>query len=219
MDATSWRHEGINQHAIVMRIHNLVAFSFVSHQNKETFKKLLPEGKLHLVTDRGLAVSEIGARLHQYCLCHLLRNLQGIAEHPQTTMDQVEKIAEIHETIQHLFVDKHRMEKGEISQNTWRQYGYRAWLFIEDMIEEILSLEPKEKVRQFFEKMKKGYQHFKVYLRDPSFPMTNNLAEEALTAIQSLVETFHRQKRSILDFLSNIIQAYRFGKPAPNIFG
>ena len=72
---------------------------------------------------------------------------QGIAEHPQTTMDQVEKIAEIHETIQHLFVDKHCMEKGEISQNTWRQYGYRAWLFIEDMIEEILSLEPKEKVR------------------------------------------------------------------------
>lgn len=241
VDATGWRHKGINQHAIVMRVHDLVAFCFVSHQNKETFRKLLSKGKLHLVTDRGLAVSEIGARLHQYCLCHLLRNLKGIAEHPQTTLNQVEKVAEIHETIQHLFIDKHRMEKGEISQNTWRQYGYQTWRFIEDQIEEILSHEPKEKVRRFFNKMKKGYQHFKVYLRNPSFPMTNNSAEEALrslviarklcfgsrseygkswrAAMQSLTETFHRQKRSILDFLSNVVQAYRFGNPAPTFCG
>jgi transposase len=242
-DATSWRHEGINEHALVMRVRDLVAFSFVSHQNKETFNKLLPKGKLHLVTDRGLAVSEVGARLHQYCLCHLLRNLQGIAEHPQTTLNQVEKIAEIHETIQHLFVDKHRMEKRERSAKTpgVNMDGYQAWLFIEDLIEEILKLEPKEKVRRFFEKMKKGYQHFKVYLRDPSFPMTNNLAEEALrslviarklcfgsrseygkswrAAMQSLTETFHRQKRSILDFLSNVVQTYRFENPAPDICG
>jgi hypothetical protein len=239
VDATGWRHNGINEHAIVMRVHDWVVFSFVPHQNKATFKNLLPKGKLHLVTDRGLAVSEVGAKLHQYCLSHLLRNLQGIAEHPKTTIDEAQKIGEIHEAIELLFVDKHRMQRGEISLNTWRQYGYQTWLFIEELVEEMLDNGPTEKVRRFFHKLQKGYKHFKVYLRSPDFPMTNHLAEEALrslviarklcfgsfseygrswrAAIQSCVETLHRQKRSIIDFLANTVRAYRCGNPCPDI--
>jgi transposase len=238
-DATSWRHNGVNEHTIVMRVHNWVVFSFVPHQNKATFKRLLPKAKLHLVTDRGLAVSEVGARLHQYCLSHLLRNLKGIAEHPKTTIDEAQKIGEIHEAIRLLFIDKHRMQRGEISLNTWRQYGYQTWLFIEGLVEEILSNRPTQKVQRFFHKMQKGYKHFKVYLRCPDFPMTNNLAEESLrslviarklcfgsrseygkswrASIQSCIETLHRHKRSILDFLSNAVRAYRNGSPCPDI--
>jgi hypothetical protein len=43
-----------------MKVKNWVAFHFVSHQNKETFKKLLPKKGLHIVSDRGLPVSEVG---------------------------------------------------------------------------------------------------------------------------------------------------------------
>jgi transposase len=114
-DATGWRHMGVNEHAVVMRVNNWVAFSFVPHQNKATFKKLLNGQALHLVTDRGLAVSEVEARIHQYCLAHLLRNLQGLADHRGTTIEEAQQLGEIHEVIQGLFVDKHRMERGEIS--------------------------------------------------------------------------------------------------------
>jgi hypothetical protein len=238
-DATGWRHMGTNEHAIVMRVNNLVAFCFVPHQNKATLKKLISRPVHHLVTDRGLPVSEVDARIHQYCLAHLLRNLQGLAEHPATTIEEAQKIGEIHEAIQGLFVDKHRMERGEISVSTWRQYGYKGWQFIEGLVEEVLESNPGKKVGKAFRKIQKGWKYFKAYLRQPHYPMTNNRAEEALrslviarklcfgsrseygrawrAAIQSCLETLHRQGRPVLDFLADAIRAYRYKKVSPII--
>lgn len=238
-DATGWRHMGVNEHAVVMRVNNWVAFAFVSHQNKATFNKLLPVTGLHIVSDRGLPVSEVGARIHQYCLAHLLRNLQGLAEHPGTTLDEAQKLGEIHEAIQSLFIDKHRMERGEISTGTWRQYGYIGWQFIEDLVTDLLRSNPGKKVGRALRKIQKGWKHFKTYLRQPDYPMTNNPAEEALRSlviarklcfgsrseygrawraeIQSCVETLHRQGYSVIDFVAEAIRAHRHGNPSPNI--
>jgi hypothetical protein len=119
------------------------------------------------VSDRGLAVSEIGARIHQYCLAHLLRNLQGLAEHFKTTIEEAQQLGEIHEAIQLLFVEKHRMERGEISVNTWRQYGYRGWQKIEDLIEEVLESDPGKKVRKALCKIQKGWKHFRSTCSEP----------------------------------------------------
>lgn len=238
-DATGWRHMGNNEHAVVMRVNNWVAFSFVPHQNKATFKQLLPEGGLHIVSDRGLPVSEVGARIHQYCLAHLLRNIQGLSEHRATTLEETQQLGEIHEAIQHLFIDKHRMERGEISINTWRQYGYQGWQYIECMVEQMLKSSPGKKVRRALRKIQNGWKHFKVYLQRPDYPMTNNPAEEALRSlviarklcfgsrseygrawraeIQSCVETLHRQGCSVLNFIADVIRAYRSGIPCPDI--
>lgn len=238
-DATGWRHMGVNEHAVVMRVKNWVVFSFIPHQNKATFKKLLERRGLHLVTDRGLSVSEVGARIHQYCLAHLLRNLKGLAEHRGTTIEEAQQLGEIHEAIQDLFVDKHRMERGEISVNTWRQYGYRGWQFIEDLVEQILESNPGRKVYKALRKIQKGWKHFKVYLQRPDYPMTNNPAEEALRSlviarklcfgsrseygrtwraeIQSCIETLQRQGLSVLDFLADAIRAHRYGKNSPDL--
>jgi len=238
-DATGWRHRGKNEHAIVMRVHNWVAFSFVSHQNKATFKQLLSERGLHIVSDRGLPVSEVGARIHQYCLAHVLRNIQGLSEHPGTTLNEVQQLGEIHEAIEHLFIDKHRMERGEISINTWRQYGYQEWQYIESLVEQLLRSNPGKKVCRALRKIQKGWKHFKVYLQRPDYPMTNNRAEEALrflviarklcfgsrseygrswrAEIQSCVETLHRQGRSILNFIADAVRAHRNRNPSPNI--
>lgn len=239
-DATGWRHMGINEHAVVMRVNKLVAFCFIGHQNKETFRRLIPKRGLHIVSDRGLPVSEVGARIHQYCLAHLLRNLQGLAEHPSTTIREAQCIGEIHEAIQQLFIGKHRMERGEISVNSWRQYGYQTWKFIEELVKETLEGEVSKKVGRAFRKMQKGWKNFKAYLRRPDYPMTNNPAEEALRSlviarklcfgsrseygrawraeIQSCVETLRREGYSILDFVANAIRAQRYGSTSPDIF-
>jgi hypothetical protein len=204
-----------------------------------SFKELLRGKNLHLVTDRGLAVGEVNARVHQHCLTHLLRNIQGLAEHPKTTSIETEQLGEIHDAIQQLIVDKHRMERGEISVKTWQQYGYELWRHIEENIEDLLESNPGEKVARFFRKMQKGGKYFKVYLRSPDYPMTNNPAEEALrslviarklcfgsrseygkkwrAAIQSCVETLHRNGLSILNFVTDAIRAHRYNAPCPDI--
>lgn len=240
VDATGWRHKGINEHAVVIRTQNLIVFKFIRHQNKETFKELLAGRNLRLVTDRGLAVADVDTRTHQHCLTHLLRNLQGLAEHSTTTSVETEQIGEVYDSIQQLFVDKHRMNREEIGVRTWRQYGYELWRHIEDSIEELLKSNPGKKVARFFRKMQKGGKYFKVYLRHPEYPMTNNLAEEALrslviarklcfgtrseygknwrASIQSCMETLHRNGLSILSFVSDAIRAYRCGSPCSSIF-
>lgn len=179
------------------------------------------------------------ARIHQYCLAHLLRNLQGLAEHCGTTIEEAQQIGEIHEEIQHLFVDKHRMERGEISVNTWRQYGYRAWQHIGELVEELLDGNPGKKICKAFRKIQKSWKYFKVYLQRPDYPMTNNPAEEVLRSlviarklcfgsrseygrlwraeIQSCVETLRRQGRSVLDFLADAIRASRKGAASPSV--
>jgi hypothetical protein len=115
VDATGWRHLSTNQYAVVMKSQNWVAFMFIGHQNKATFKELLPGKNLHLVTDRGLPAGEVNARVHQYCLTHLLRNIQGLAEHAKTTSAETEQLGEVYDCLQQLFVDKHRMDRGELA--------------------------------------------------------------------------------------------------------
>lgn len=238
VDATGWRHLGVNEHVIVTRVSNLVAFHFVSHQNKATIASLLPGKRLQLVSDRGLAVGGLDLRTHQYCLTHLLRNIEGLADHPLTTLQEAQQLGELHEGIQLLFVDKHRLDRNEISESTWRQYGYRAWQHLKELVEKILEGNPSKKVRRALRRIQREWNHFMVYLRCRDHPMTNNAAEESLralviarklcfgsrsehgrkwrAAIQSCIETLHRHDRSILDFLTNALQADRTKCPCPN---
>nr|WP_166154612.1 hypothetical protein [Neochlamydia sp. AcF84]NGY94452.1 hypothetical protein [Neochlamydia sp. AcF84] len=34
-----------------------------------------------------------------------------------------------------LIKDKHRLEKGQISQSTWQQYGYLNWRYIQEELQ------------------------------------------------------------------------------------
>jgi hypothetical protein len=106
-----------------------------------------------------------------------------LAEHKATTIKEAQQLGEIHEAIQHLFIDKHRMESGEISIHSWRQYGYRAWQYIEELVEQVLDSNPSKKVCKALRKIQKDWKHFKTYLRRTDYPMTNNPAEEALRSL------------------------------------
>lgn len=240
IDATCWRHEGKNQHAVVVRTENFIRFCLVERQNGDTLCQLLKNKKIvHLVSDRGLAISKIESRIHQYCLAHLIRNICGLAEHPSTRVSQAQELGEIYDALHLLFKDKHRLNRGEISVSTWRQYGYATFGFMEEKIEKLLQSKPTKKLKQACRRMLKDWEHFKVYLRDKNHPMTNNPAEEALRnlvitrklcfgsrssygrqwrqAIQSCIETLRRKGRSVLDFLTQAIQSCRTGSSYPDV--
>ena len=218
----------------------MINFFLVPNQNSTTIAELVKHKKIkHLVTDRGLAVSKIEKTMHQYCLVHLMRNVQGLAEHPSTSISNTERLGGIYDALQLLFADKSRLNKGEIQFSTWLQYNYEKWRYILEEIEEILENNPEKKLQRFCNRILRDWKHFKVYLRARGDPMTNNPAEEALRnlvivrklcfgsrsdygrswreKIQSCIETLKRQGQSILDFLTQIIQSSRTGLLCPLI--
>ncbi len=131
----------------------------------------------------------------------------------------------------------YRRERGELNRSTWLQYGYKKWQVMRKTIDSLATRESHPVLRRFCKKLLRDWKHFKVYLKTCG-PMTNNPAEEALRnlvivrklcfgsrseygrrwreTVQSCVETLRRQKRSVLDFLTETIRASREGTPYPN---
>jgi len=239
VDATGWRHQGINEHLLVMRVGNIISYAIVSHQNGTTISQTLGGRVNCLVVDRGLAVAEVKTKIKQYCLAHLIRNVKGQAEHPLVSRKDTDRLGGIYDTLQELFVDKHRAEGGEISQSSWQHYGYAKWRYIVEELEELSLDGSTKKLRKFCSKLLRQIRHFRAYLKDPKIPMTNNLAEEALRnlviarklcfgsrslygkkwreAFHSCLETLRRNGKSVLDFLTEAIKAVRSGSTIPSI--
>ena len=237
VDVTGWRHRGKNEHAIVLRSNNLVSFSFTQSQNREVIASLIQKRGVYLVSDRGLAAAHVDTRTRQYCLAHLLRNIQGLAEHPATTLEETARLGDLHDGIRSLFVDKHRMDRREIATSTWRQYGYTTWNDLRADVQAMTYEGSSKKVGRFCRRMLKDWGYFMSYLRTPDGPMTNNPAEEALrslviarklcfgsrseygrqwrASLQSCIDTLRRHGHSVLSFLTAIIEAARNERPLP----
>lgn len=237
-DCTGWRHCGKNYHALLVRTQSVLCYSLVPKQNGVVLRDILGPDRHHLVSDRGLPTQLLSLASQQYCLAHLLRNIQGIAEHPEVSMEETQALGSVHEAIQGLFRDRHRVENGDITAATGRQYGYQKWAWMRETVEELLEGTLSKSLRRFCKKALKDWKLFMTYLAREG-PMTNNLAEEGLRhlviarklcfgsrsayglkwreAVHSCVETLRRRGKSILDFFSEAIQAMRTGSPYPTI--
>jgi len=236
VDATGWRHEGLNQHLIVARAGPAISFRIEPHQNRETLSKLFNgERSLNLVTDRGLATGWLKKFTHQFCLSHLLRNIQGIAEHQTTSPIHSQMLRKLYDILQLTFVQKHRLDRGEIQESTWRNSSYLYFRMMKEICEKILDTNPSPKLQRWCNKVLRNWKQFFVYIRDPDRPMTNNPAEEALRPLviarklsfgsaseygkhwvenmYSFTETLNRLSKPSLKFLPQVLSAHRQGKP------
>jgi transposase len=176
-------------------------------------------------------------------LIHILYS-STILQHEKVIDELLEENAQLRTenaiAIQELFVDKHRMDRGELSVSTWRQYGYSSWRSLREDTEDIADHGSSKKVRRFCRRMLDDWSYFMTYLRRPGNPMTNNPAEEALRALviarklcfgsrsnygrqwraslQSCIETLRRHGHSVLNFLARVIAASRTGSSCPILF-
>jgi hypothetical protein len=238
LDFTGWRHEGQNWNSLIIRNKTLLRYFLREKQSGKVVEEILNKGRHKVVCDRGLALGETDIELLQYCLAHLQRNFQGMAEDEQITQEETQVLGEIYETLQMLFHDRHRYDRNEISVETFRQYGYQKWAWIKEELETLLECTLCAKLRRFCKKALKGWKHFMAYLSQAG-PMTNNLAEEGLRnlviarklcfgsrssyglkwreSVHSCVETLKRQGKSVLDFFAETIRAFRIGAPCPKI--
>jgi len=149
IDATGWRHAGSTEHALVLRVGSLIIYAIRSHQNGSVISTLLNGRVTKIVSDRGLACSKIEVKIKQYCLAHLLRNIAGQAAHPATTCKDTQSMGEIYDSLQELFIDKHRAMRKEISESTWKQYGYAKWAYIKNRLEDLKIHGSTKKLRRF----------------------------------------------------------------------
>jgi hypothetical protein len=235
-DVTGWRHQNKNMHAIILRTQSLVRYHFNAKQNGDVLAEIL-RGEVDSVTcDRGLAIGRVKILHLQYCLSHFLRNIAGIAEHPEVTLEETQALGEIHETLQELFHDKHRCDRGEISSISWRQYSYQKWRWMRKRCQALYETTASKSLKRFCKRALRDWPHFMTYLSRDA-PMTNNLAEEGLRnlviarklcfgtrsnyglkwreVVHTCVETLKRIGQSILDFFAGSIYAFRRGQPCP----
>lgn len=238
IDATGWRHCGTNWHVLILRTGSLIRYAIVRRQNRVVLSALLKGGRHSVVSDRGLPIEKTSVRLHQYCLAHFLRNIRGAAEHASTTVEEAQTLGEIHETLQALFQDRHRHDRQELARSTYLQYGFHKWAVMRESFQELVVQASHPTLRRFCKRALSDWKKFMTYLASDG-PMTNNLAEEALRnlviarklcfgsrsdygrewreALHSCVETLRRQGKSVLDFVTDTIGAFRSGASPPKI--
>lgn len=232
MDATGWRHAAQNWQAIILRSPSVLCYFFRANQNGTTLQSIAPEID-YLVTDRGLATQKMDVKNLQYCLAHLLRNIQGMAEDERISNEETQILGDIHATLQSLFHDKHRHDQRELKLETWRQYGYNKWAWMRKAFEDLGTNSSSPLLKRFCRRILKDWKSFMVYL-SRNGPMTNNLAEEGLRnlviarklcfgsrscyglnwreAIHSCVESLQRQGKSMMDFVAETIRSHRLGQ-------
>jgi len=237
-DVTGWRHMGQNWNALILRSPIVIRYFLIEKQNGTSLAEVLQQGPHFLVSDRGLATQKIDTKHLQYCLAHFLRNVQGMAESPEISLEETQVLGEIHETLQALFHEKNRYQKNELGLSAWRQYGYQKWAWMRQTFNSLLYSSASCTLRRFCKRALADWKHFMVYLAQNG-PMTNNLAEEGLRhlviarklcfgsrsgyglrwreAVQSCVETLKRQGKSMMDFFAETIRAFRIGTPHPRI--
>jgi transposase len=238
VDFTGWRHQGQNWNALIIRNPVTVCYFLPQRQNGKVLAEILNNASHKLVCDRGLAVQEVDMEKLQYCLAHLLRNIQGMAENALITDKETQTLGEVYETLQMLFHDKHRYDKDDIGLGTLRHYSYKKWAWIREQFENLLGSTLCKKLRRFCKRVIGDWKHFMVYLAQAG-PMTNNLAEEGLRnlviarklcfgsrsiyglkwreKIHSCLETLKRQGKSVMDFFAETIRAFRTSTPCPRI--
>ena len=238
IDCTGWRHLGENHHVLILRTISLLRYFVVDKQNGSVLQDILGPGPHHLVNDRGLPTQLISLASQQYCLAHLLRNIQGIAEDPGVSLEETQTLGLIHETLGGLFHDQHRVAKNELRRSTCLQYGYEKWAWMQERFEKLFATTSSSRLKRFCKRALKDWKRFMTYLAREG-PMTNNLAEEGLRnlviarklcfgsksvygmkwreAMHSCMETLSRQGKSVLDFFTETIRAARTGSSPPAI--
>ena len=237
-DCTGWRHLGKNMHIFVACTSHLACFRILAKQNQYTIAEVLGGRKIHIVCDRGLPIQQLVVKTIQYCLPHALRNIQGLAQKKNTTLEEAQQLGELHDQIQELFVYKHREEREEITTNTWKQYSRLQWRYIQETIENLLATNVSEHVERFLLRFLQDLKHFKTYLKRDG-PMTNNSAERALRPavihrkltfgtrsayglvwrerILSCCTTLYLNACNAWNFLTKLVEARRLSLPPPSI--
>jgi hypothetical protein len=209
-------------------------------RNQDNAKHLLgtPSGAV-VVTDQYSSYNWLEPTRHQYCLAHVQRNLQQMADYSGKGLTHLigQRLVLLFKT---LFRTQHRFEAGILSEMRWRRRMQRLRQSVINWLHKGAEV-PASRYAGRCQHILKYEQGLWVFLRHPGTPLTNNEAERCIrgsvimrkicygtssdrgdkfrSRVLSVIETCKKRSLSPLEVISAIATAVISKQPYPDVFG
>lgn len=231
VDETSWRDRGLTHYIWVASTDDAVCFSISRRRNRLAFHNFLEEASYGITTDR-YSVYRSHKGPHQYCLAHILRDFQRIADR---NGDEGEIGQELVFHLREVF--KLSKDNPLISKWQKQRIHYRR-RFIKRLLTEGLFYEESPHLVRFCQRLLDDYDRLWTFLSHPELECHNNrserdlrslvlwrkksfgtqslLGQEFVERIASVCGTLKKRKQSLLSFISKSFRASLFGEKFPS---
>jgi transposase len=235
-DETGWKEAGKKRWLWVAAIPSVVYFVIHPCRNLSALKRLVGE-KFHgiLCSDRWCVYDEWPSGMRQLCWAHLKRNWEKQVERGGTAKRLGEAWLEVQSQVFELW---HRFRGGGITRDELGDQMAPLILAMMGIVESG-SRSRDGKLARFCERLTEVSADLWTFVVEEGVEPTNNHAERVLRRavlwrrrsfgchsangcrfverILTVVQTLRLQKRSVLAFLSEAIQAHRAGTTAPRL--
>jgi transposase len=237
-DETGWRKDGEKRWLWVFVARMFVFFTVARSRSSEVLRRLLGADFLGILcTDRYSAYISYHKGLAQFCWAHLKRDLLGVQQFARTTVaDHFARDAlALHA---HLFRLWHRFRGGSIDRQELIQKSIpleRKFFMLAERHVNCADREVSTLAAVFF----KHTERLFAFTKHPDVEPTNNVSERELrTAVQwrktsfgnrseageiatarllTAVRTCVKQKRHVLDYLTEVVRSHRAGHSVPSL--
>jgi transposase len=237
-DETGWRSDGEKRWLWVFVARMFVFFIVAKSRSSEVLRHLLGADFLGILcTDRFSAYISYHKGRAQFCWAHLKRDLLGIQQFARTTVaDRFARDAlALHARMFRLW---HRFRSGDIDREQLKQKAIpleKKFFALAERHLDCANAEVRTLARLFFNHTERIF----AFIVHPEVEPTNNVSERELrTAVQwrktsfgnrsesgeiatarllTAVRTCLRQKRHVLDYLTNVVRAHRENCAAPSL--
>ena len=236
VDETGWKEAGKKRWLWVAAISQAVYFVIHPCRNLSALKRLVGE-KFHgiLCSDRWCVYDEWPSGMRQLCWAHLKRNWEHQVERGGAAKRVGEMWLALHGEVFELW---HRFRGGGCSRHELGDQMAPVMLAMMEVLESGRRSRDRVLVR-YCERLAAVYADLWTFVVEEDVEPTNNHAERVLRRavlwrrrsfgchsadgcrfverILTVVQTLRQQKRSVLTFLSEAIQAHRAGTTAPRL--
>ncbi|MDE2010545.1 MAG: IS66 family transposase [Candidatus Omnitrophica bacterium] len=236
-DETGWYLSGDLKWLWIGTTPQVAVFQVQEHRNQEAMKELLGEVPQGMVgSDRFGAYTPIPLEQRQLCWAHFKRDLQGLVDGGEPKGVRIGKGCL--GVLQKVFEEWGRYEAGKIGR---RGLGRRMET-LKARLKRWLKRGregPPDETGRFCARVMKLYEGYWSFVRVQGVEPTNNLAERDLRTavlwrkrsygnrssegcrfterVLTAVQTLRKQKRNVLDYLTEAVAAHRAGRTAPSL--
>lgn len=233
IDETGWYQRSKLAWLWAMSTSGVIVFRIDPHRGHDALAALIGKFSGVLASDRGRAYLRWPAKVHQLCWAHLKRDFRKWEECKRQEGRIGSRALQCERQIFELW---HRFKAGAIGRTTLR----RSLRPIQRRLRNILRRARKLKtLRRPAGELLKHFDALWVFARIPGVEPTNNAAERVIRPavlwrkgsfgcwspqgarfverMLTVVQTLRRHGRSVLEFLTQAIIAFRRGNPAPSL--
>lgn len=191
-----------------------------------------------VVTDQCASYHWLDPTRHQFCLAHVQRNLQEMADYGGggQTAYLGRRLVVLFKTV---FRTQHRYESGLIGEQVWLRRMHR----LRRSIQVVLTQGAETPARRYAGRCQHILKYetgLWVFLQYPGTPLTNNEAERCIrgsvilrkicfgtssdrgdkfrSRVLSVIETCKKRSQSAIEVLCRIVTAVMTGQPYPDVF-